>query len=94
MGSPFNTNPEQMERQREIFDKFLNDLLDVILGGGIWVAPDPAPLDAAEVSAAFERIAEDPRYERQHFATRTRDAQVVTMLNGIVTTEPEPGEWP
>lgn len=92
--TPFNTSPAQMARQREIFDEFLDSIVEFIASDGVWVAPDRAPLNAREVSEAFERIAGDSRYSRQHFATRTVDGQVVTLLNGIITTEPEPEEWP
>lgn len=94
MGSPFNTDPAQMGQQRAIFAKFLDDLLDVIKVSGVWVAPDPSPLSAREVADAFELVLDDPRYQRQHFATRTADGQVVTLLNGLIDIHPEPEDWP
>lgn len=94
MGSPFNTDPAQMPQQRAIFSKFLDNVLNLVKPEGVWIAPDPSPLNAEEVTEAFEIVAQDPRYVRQHLATRTVDGQVVTLLNGICDTQPEPEDWP
>lgn len=97
MGSPFNTDPAQIARQRAIFRQFLTDLISddgILKQDGLWIAPDPAPLTAAEVREMFEDLRTDYRYSRQHFSTRTVDGMAVSMLNGVITTEPEPEDWP
>lgn len=94
MGTPFNTDPAQMDQQRAIFARHLDNMLGLLKSDGVWVAPDPAPLTAREVADTFELAAADPRYQRQHFSTRTVDGQAVTLLNGLIDIHPEPENWP
>lgn len=76
------------EGNKHIFENFLlNELLPLLTPGGVWVAPNPAPLTAAEVTEIFERVAMTEKYKAQHMTTATHDRQVVVLMNGVIHTE-------
>lgn len=80
------------EGNKHIFENFLlNELLPLLASGGVWVAPNPAPLTATEVTEIFERVAVSEAYDNQHMTTATHDRKVVVLMNGIVHDEPIEG---
>lgn len=80
------------EGNKHIFENFLlNELLPLLAPGGVWVAPNPAPLNADEVVEILERVAKSEKYERQHMTTATHDRKVVVLMNGVTHVEPVEG---
>jgi hypothetical protein len=84
-----NLRPERADHRATLY-KFLFDLLPLMKDDAVWMAPDPAPLNAEEIEAIFKSVAGSGDYARQSLTTRSDDHQIVSMLNGIVTIEPEP----
>lgn len=70
----------------EILEGWLiHSILPILAKDGVWAAPDPAPLTAAEVRPVFERIAKLDAYDRQQLETATLDGRVVSLVNGVVS---------
>lgn len=81
---------EWLTTHRATLYNWLEDqLLPLLTEDGVWLAPDPAPLPAEDVALIFQAVADGPNYKRQNLATRTNDHMIVTVYNGVVTTEPE-----
>lgn len=85
-----NLRPECADHRATLYSFLRQQILPMLKDDGVWMAPDPAPLNAEEVSAIFESVAGLADYSRQQLITRTDDHKMVTLLNGIVTVEPEP----
>lgn len=62
-------------------------VLPMLKDDGVWMAPDPAPLNGEDVERAFAAICQSPNYSRQHLSTRTQDGFLVTAYNGVITKE-------
>lgn len=52
--------------------------------GGVWATPDPAPLELEDIIYIFNRVVEQPWYNRQVLQTRTVDGVIVTVRDGEV----------
>jgi hypothetical protein len=82
--------PECQGHRAALYAFLRDEILPILEHDGVWIAPNPAPLNAEEVEAVFEAAAGLAHYSRQQLITRTDDHMMVTLLNGIVTIEPEP----
>lgn len=84
-----------MPSNEDIFYLWLtNSLLPILKPDGVWIAPDPSPLTADEVTAIFERVIAHKSYQRQELVTATYDDLVVRVKDGEITrTSSEGTPW-
>jgi hypothetical protein len=72
------------DNQQILYSYAVNVVLPTLRSGGLWVAPDPAPLTVEEITEAFERILDHPSYNDQTIVIDSKDGVTVMIEFGYI----------